>query len=650
MREPVSLLLIVALAIATTASSQETTVARPAVVPASLDEWRALETRLQATLAKVRPAVVSLGGGSGVVVEGGYVLTAGHVIGEPGRTVTMTFDDGRRVQGTTLGVNHRSDTGLVRIEGETALPSCAMGSLDDVAAGDWCFMLGHPGGRRPAGAPLRFGRVLRPDADRFVVTDCTMSGGDSGGPLFDLDGKVIGIHSRIAVDLADNLHVPIDAFRREWDSLLASELVGAPNRRGGGANPAGQLRAVGLRVDGEVMPPLVTGVDADTPAAKAGFRTGDVVVEIDGRRFDGGESANQAPQRGRGARAMNVVVKRGDESIALTVEPERGLVEAGLRSGRGPGTALPRSARNHAEVLASFQPASAALRAHVVGVLIGDARVALGTVVRADGRVLTKASELRDGELRCELADGTRVAAKRIATDETTDLALLAIEAVDLVPVAWDTRAPDVGRVLISIGETDAVLSLGVASLPVHEPPARNGRGASVPGELGLVFLAEDDEARVLLVRAGSAAQRAGLESNDVVRAIDDVVMGSREAVIDALRDKHLGQPIAVRVQRDGAELVIEATLGERRSSRTGPRNPQEPLWGPLSGVRSGFPEVLVHDTVLAPSQCGGPLATVDGRVLGINVARAGRVESIALPAKQVVAALARLEAKARTR
>lgn len=650
MRDPASFLLVFALAVATPATAQDATAARDGDVPASLGEWRALESRLQATLAKVRPAVVSLGGGSGVVVEGGYVLTAGHVIGEPGRTVTMTFDDGRRVQGTTLGVNHRSDTGLVRIDGDDALPSCTMGSLDDVAAGDWCFMLGHPGGRRPAGAPLRFGRVLRPDADRFVVTDCTMSGGDSGGPLFDLDGKVIGIHSRIAVDLADNLHVPIDAFRREWDNLLASELVGAPNRRGGGAYPAGQLRAVGLRVNGDAMPPLVTGVDADTPAAKAGFRTGDVIVEIDGRRFDGGEGANQAPQRGRGSRTMNVVVKRGDESIALTVEAERDLVEPGLRSGRGPSTALPRSARNHGEVLASFQPASAALRAHVVGVWIGDARVALGTVVRADGRVLTKASELRDGELRCELADGTRVAAKRIATDEATDLALLAVEATDLVPVAWDTRAPDVGRVLISIGETDAVLSLGVASLPVHQPPSRNGTGESVPGELGLLFLDDDDEARVLLVRNGSAAQRAGLESNDVVRAIDDVVMGSREAVIEAMRGKHAGQPIAVRVLRDGAELVIEATLGERRSSRNGPRNPQEPLWGPLSAVRSGFPEVLVHDSVLAPAQCGGPLATVDGHVLGINVARAGRVESIALPAKQVVAALARLEAKARSR
>ena len=621
-------------------------------VPASLAEWRAFESHLRATHDKVRAALVGLGGGSGVVVEGGFVLTAGHVIGAPGRRVTMSFDDGRSVQGTTLGVNHRTDTGLVRLDDAEGLPCCAMGSLAEVEAGDWCFMLGHPGGRRPAGAPLRLGRVLRPDAARFVVTDCTMSGGDSGGPLFDLEGRVIGIHSRIAQDLADNLHVPIDAFRREWDSLLASELVGTADRRGNARTelPA-RLRAFGLRVSAAI-PPVVDAVLAATPAAEAGFQVGDVIVEIDGRRLDV-ESANVA--RARSGSVTRVVVRRGEADVPLVLEAEP--LEVGLRSARGRGGELPHGARNHREVLESFLPLSDALRNHVVAVFVGESRVALGTIVRADGRVLTKASELRDGELRCELADGTRVPARRLAIDPATDLALLAIEAQDLVPVAWDTRAPEVGRVLVSIGTESAPLSIGVVSLPVHEPAsggaaARGGRPTERPGELGLVFLHDEDDARVFVVRDGSAAQRAGCLANDVVREIDGVVMGSREAVIEALRSKHAGQPVTLRVLRGTDELSIEAILGERRNAAEGrqPRNPQEFLFGPLSAVRSGFPEVLVHDTVLTPAQCGGPIAGLDGHLHGINVARAGRVESVALSAKCVVEAISRLEVAARGR
>ncbi|MDA1221730.1 MAG: hypothetical protein O3B85_06885, partial [Planctomycetota bacterium] len=67
------------------------------------------------------------------------------------------------------------------------------------------------------------------------------------------------------------------------------------------------------------------------------------------------------------------------------------------------------------------------------------------------------------------------------------------------------------------------------------------------------------------------------------------------------------------------------------------------PLWGPLSGIRAGFGLVLQHDTILRPESCGGPLLDVDGRAVGVNIARAGRIETLAIPASVVRRIAARL-------
>lgn len=73
---------------------------------------------------------------------------------------------------------------------------------------------------------MRLGRILEADVDNFLVTDCTLSGGDSGGPLFNLDGKLIGIHSSIGWQVAENRHVPMQAFKENWDRLMKGDSWG----------------------------------------------------------------------------------------------------------------------------------------------------------------------------------------------------------------------------------------------------------------------------------------------------------------------------------------------------------------------------------------------------------------------------------------
>src|ERR1043166_8191567 len=110
---------------------------------------------------------------------------------------------------------------------DTKYPFLEMGKSADLKVGQWVIAIGHPDGVRANRGPVvRVGRILV--ASQFVLqTDCTLVGGDSGGPLFDMEGRVIGIHSRIGgAKIIENMHVPIDTYREEWDRLAAGEEYG----------------------------------------------------------------------------------------------------------------------------------------------------------------------------------------------------------------------------------------------------------------------------------------------------------------------------------------------------------------------------------------------------------------------------------------
>jgi len=197
-------------------------------VPESIADLRAMEEHVKAMVARVSPAVVAVemgdGSGSGVVITAdGLIVTAGHVCGAPDRDVSVTFPDGKIAHGKTLGVDLESDTGLMKITEPGPWPHVATGDLEQTKMGDWVLALGHPGGfDLKRSLVVRLGRIIRlaPDA---LQTDCTISPGDSGGPLFDMHGRVIGIHSYISSSPADNFHVPITAYYHSWTMLVKSK-------------------------------------------------------------------------------------------------------------------------------------------------------------------------------------------------------------------------------------------------------------------------------------------------------------------------------------------------------------------------------------------------------------------------------------------
>lgn len=243
-------------------------------------DLKAIEHKAQDVYRRVMPAVVAVSGGSGIVVTpDGYVLTVAHVGMRSGRRVTMTFPDGRTVRGRTMG-NDRSegndtgvDAGLMKIDGDGPFPYVPMGKSADLKSGTWCLAMGYPvsfeRGKPPA---LRIGRIQRTRTTE-IVTDCTIMGGDSGGPLFDLDGNLIGIGSRCDDRLSVNIHVPVDCFQRSWDRLVKGEDFDS-------LRPT--IAYLGVGRTGDSDEPRVGRVYDNTGAQAAGIQVGDIVLRFDG--------------------------------------------------------------------------------------------------------------------------------------------------------------------------------------------------------------------------------------------------------------------------------------------------------------------------------------------------------------------------------
>ena len=226
--------------------------------------------------------------GSGFVITAdGYIVTNNHVV-ENTTDIQVTFTDGVTMDASLIASDKETDLALLKVETEKDLPFVSFGNSDNAKVGNWVMAIGNPfglGGTVTAGIVSARGRMLAGRYDNYIQTDAAINKGNSGGPLFDLDGNVIGVNSAIISpsggsiglgfaipsNLASNIIEQLRStgeIKRAWLGVRIQEVTDEI------------AKSVGLD---KTYGALVQGLTAESPAALAGVKEGDIIVEFDGK-------------------------------------------------------------------------------------------------------------------------------------------------------------------------------------------------------------------------------------------------------------------------------------------------------------------------------------------------------------------------------
>lgn len=282
--------------------------------------------------------------------------------------------------------------------------------------------------------------------------------------------------------------------------------------------------------------------------------------------------------------------------------------------------------RDNGQMMDLVEPVCKQVGAATVQVYSASTPVAMGLVVAAEGFVLTKRSELSGDPIRVKLTDGRLVPARVASVRREADLALLQVEADGLAAAEFSLSEPAVGSFLITVGRGGRPMRLGVVSV-ASRPVAATGR-------LGVKL--ENDaagNAEVENVVPDSGADDAGIKPGDKILAVDGR-KGGRDEVMSILQKMFPGESVRLTIARGGDTIELQAEIREFSLMLESENDAR--INGPRNERLTGFDAVIQHDTVLDPDQCGGPVLNSSGALVGINIARAGRVVSYALPSSLV--------------
>ena len=292
----------------------------------NLENLKTVQKKVKTVVKKVLPATVSLfsakngASGSGVIVsETGLILTAGHVV-RGAEEMTVIFPDGKQTRGKVLGSNYTRDSAMVQIiDDQKKWPHAELGHSKDLEVSDLVVALGHAGGydavRTP---PVRFGRITAQGNNHFMTTDCALIAGDSGGPLFDLEGRVIGIHSSIGFSLNTNNHASIEGFRQDWDRLKEGETWG---RLGGNHLDDPDSPVIGILTEGSDFGGMVIqAVIEGGPASEAGIRAGDVLLKINDKRITNLRTLHSEISKYKAGDTVSMHLARDKQNITRKVK------------------------------------------------------------------------------------------------------------------------------------------------------------------------------------------------------------------------------------------------------------------------------------------------------------------------------------------
>ncbi len=276
------------------------------------------------------------GSGSGFVIsEDGYILTNNHVV-EDASELWVAMADGEELVASLVGADPEIDVALIKVEPEQPLPVLRMGSSEGLRVGDWVVAIGNPldyDHTVTAGIVSAKGRILNATTyDDFIQTDASINPGNSGGPLLNTSGEVVGINtavSRFGQGIA--FSVPIDMVKSLIDDLKEHGRV-ARGWLGISMQPVDDDLALALGLD-EPKGALVAMVHDDTPAASAGLKPGDLILELAGDPIADSNALLHAVGRHRPGDTITLEVMRKGKSkdlqVTLGERPSRAALSRG---------------------------------------------------------------------------------------------------------------------------------------------------------------------------------------------------------------------------------------------------------------------------------------------------------------------------------
>jgi len=470
---------------------------------------RAVERDTAALLPKAIAATVGINsGGSGVIVTPeGHVLTAHHVAPVGGADVKLLLSDGRQVEARAFGGDKASDTRILKIMEKGTWPFVPMADARSATAvGEWVIGLGHAGGVAKDRPPqVRVGRV-KEIGDGSIQTDCHMGPGDSGGPLFNREGQVVGVHK--AADAHETAHARVVIYQSAWDRWTKAD----------------------------------------------------------------GESASRAA------------------------------------------------------AISAFRRAAARVERSVVRLRSAGKPVALATVVGADGLLLSKSSEVRE-PITLEGPGGRMIDVAVVKRSHAHDVVLLSVDpqGLSLQPVTWSPPRKDSAEpfapgtfVAVAAPSGSPPLAVGVISVGVrHVPDLCFLMGMTideVPAGPGVC---------IRRLTPGGVAEKSGLRVDDVFTHVNKTAIVTRDDLFAAFNEPGR-KTISINALRDGKTFAAGFPLVNPGRHATDEA---------VSRRRNGFPACLQHDADFRPEDCGGPLIDLEGRTVGINIARSSHSMALAIPA-----------------
>jgi serine protease Do len=266
--------------------------------------------------------------GSGFIVSAdGYIVTNAHVV-ENSDEINVRLNDKREYKAKVVGADTRSDVAVIKIEA-TGLPTVKIGDMSKVRVGEWVVAIGSPFGFAntvTAGivsAKSRENLSGDPNLDAvpFIQTDVAVNPGNSGGPLLNMRGEVIGINSQIFSRTGSfagiSFAIPIDYAFNVADQIMKTGHVtrgrigvGIQNVNRDLADSLGLAKAEGA---------AISNVEADSPAAKAGLEVGDIITKIDGRAVEGSADLSRTIRAVRPGSKVNLSVWRAGKTRDITV-------------------------------------------------------------------------------------------------------------------------------------------------------------------------------------------------------------------------------------------------------------------------------------------------------------------------------------------